>query len=75
LESIPERGRRPVPCVALPLWTADQMDSATLKVASACLWVVIVLAVVPWRYVVTHYVTKPGDPWRSAATRPVSYQH
>jgi hypothetical protein len=61
--------------VALPLWTADQMDAATLKVASACLWVVIVLAVIPWRYVVAHYVTKPGDPWRSGATRPVSDQH
>jgi hypothetical protein len=61
--------------VALPLWTADQMDAATLKVNSACLWVVTVLAVIPWRYVVAHYVTKPGDPWRSSATRPVSDQH
>jgi hypothetical protein len=33
---------------------------------------VIPLAVIPWRYVVAHYVRKPGDPWRSAATRPVS---
>jgi len=31
-----------------------------------------VLAVIPWRYVVAHCVTKPGDPWRSDATRPVS---
>ena len=56
--------------VALPLWTADQMDSATSEVASASLWVVIVLAVIPWHYVVEQYVTKQGDPWRSDATRP-----
>lgn len=53
--------------VALPLWTADQMDAATMEVASAALWVVIILAVIPWRYVVTHYVTQQGDPWRSDA--------
>jgi hypothetical protein len=50
--------------VALPLWTADRMDPATSTVASACLWVVIVLAVIPWRYVVAQYVTRRGDPWR-----------
>lgn len=55
--------------VVVPLWRADQLDSATLEVFYACLVVLIVVAVIPWRYVVTHYVTKPGDPWRSAATR------
>jgi hypothetical protein len=53
--------------VVLPLWTADQLDPATLSVFYACLVVVIPLAVIPWRYVVAHYVTKQGDPWRSAA--------
>jgi hypothetical protein len=37
--------------------------------------VVIPIAVIPWRYVVAHYVTKPGDRWRSAATRPVADRH
>ena len=55
--------------VALPLWSADEMDSATSEVASSCLWVVIVLAVIPWRHVLAQYVTKPGDPWRSGAKR------
>ncbi|MFH5823089.1 hypothetical protein [Georgenia sp. AZ-5] len=50
--------------VALPLWTADRMDPATWETTFACLWVVIVLAVIPWRHVITHYVTKPGDRWR-----------
>ena len=53
--------------VALPLWNADRMDAATSEVASAVLWVVIVLAVTPWRYVVRQYATTPGDPWRSRA--------
>ena len=57
--------------VVLPLWRAGQLDAATLQVFYACLVVLIVVAVIPWRYVVTHYVTKPGDPWRSAATRSV----
>ena len=46
------------------LWTSDQMDPATLSVFYSCLVVLIVAAVIPWRYVVAHYVTKQGDPWR-----------
>lgn len=61
-----------VAVVVLPLWISDQIDPATLQVFYSCLVVLIVLAVIPWRYVVAHYVTKRGDPWRSAATRPVS---
>ena len=55
--------------VARPLWTAGRMDPATSEVASACLWVVIVLAVIPWRYVVAQYVTMRGDPWRANGGR------
>ena len=51
--------------VALPLWTAGRMDQATWDVAFACLFVVVILAVVPWRHVVAHYATGHGDPWRS----------
>jgi hypothetical protein len=54
--------------VVLPLWTSDQLDAPTLSVFYACLFVVIPLAVIPWRYVFAHYVLKQGDPWRSAAT-------
>jgi hypothetical protein len=61
-----------VAVVVLPLWVANQIDPATLKVFYSCLVVLIVLAVIPWRYVITHYVTKPGDPWRSDRTRAVS---
>ena len=55
-----------VAVVVLPLWNANQMDPATLSVFYSCLVVLIVAAVVPWRHVVTHYVTKQGDPWRAS---------
>jgi hypothetical protein len=64
-----------VAAVVLPLWTADQMDPATLEVFYSSLVVLIVVAVIPWRYVVTQYLAKRGDPWRSEATRPVGDRH
>src|ERR671914_2592456 len=51
--------------IAVPLWIRGDMNAATSEVAGAVLWVVIILAVIPWRYVITQYVTKPGDAWRS----------
>lgn len=56
--------------VALPLWTTQQMDAATREMTSEILWVVIVLAVIPWRHVFTQYVTKHGDRWRPGRTDP-----
>ena len=58
-----------VAVVVLPLWRADQLDPATLSVFYSCLVVLIVLAVVPWRYVARQYIVKPGDRWRSGAAR------
>ena len=51
--------------VAVPLWIRGDMDAATSEVAGAALWVVIILAVIPWRYVFTQYVAQRGDAWRS----------
>ena len=50
--------------VALPQWTAGEMDQATQDVAFSCLFVVVVLAVVPWRHVASHYGTARGERWR-----------
>jgi hypothetical protein len=61
-----------VAVVVLPLWITNQMDPATLKVFYSCLVVLIVLAVIPWRYVVAQYVTKQGDRWRSDGSRTAS---
>jgi hypothetical protein len=58
--------------VVLPLWIANQMDPATLQVFYSCLVVLIVVAVIPWRYVIAHYVIKQGDRWRSDRTPTVS---
>ncbi|MBO3752374.1 hypothetical protein J5X84_40490 [Streptosporangiaceae bacterium NEAU-GS5] len=50
--------------VALPLWRDDRMDAAALELTSEILWVVIILAVIPWRYVYSTYLAGRGDRWR-----------
>ena len=50
--------------IGLPLWAADAMDRATQDMAFANAFVVLVLAVIPWSYVLEHYGTGRGDPWR-----------
>ena len=50
--------------VALPLWSANQLDARTLDTVRDCLVGVILIPLIPWRYVVVQYVTRPGDRWR-----------
>lgn len=50
--------------IAVPLWIRGDMNAATSEVAGSVLFVVIILAVIPWRYVFTQYVRRPGDAWR-----------
>lgn len=50
--------------VALPKWIGDRMDAATVQGVFECGLIVIILAVIPWRYVVARYVTQRGDRWR-----------
>jgi hypothetical protein len=50
--------------VAVPLWSDNQLDGATRTQAGAVLWVVIIIAVIPWRHVLAQYVMAPGEPWR-----------
>jgi hypothetical protein len=41
--------------------------------AFACVFALLIPLVLPWRYLLAHYVTKAGDPWRSeGAQRPVA---
>jgi hypothetical protein len=49
--------------VAMPKWRAGQMDEAHLANTIACLLVVLVPLVMPWRYVYEQYVRRPGDRW------------
>ena len=50
--------------VALPLWIDGELTGATREQAGAVLWVVIVIAVIPWRHVVEQYVAAAAEPWR-----------
>jgi hypothetical protein len=50
--------------VAVPQLMADAMDEATGKVLFSCSLVVVILAVIPWRYVWQQYVQAKGDRWR-----------
>ena len=50
--------------VALPLWSSDQLRGATREQAGRVLWVAIIIAVIPWRHVLTQFVRTPGQPWR-----------
>ncbi|HEU4562548.1 MAG TPA: hypothetical protein VFS20_32255 [Longimicrobium sp.] len=53
--------------VALPLWRSGQLDAATAESVRDCLVGVILLVVIPWPYVVRHYLRAPGDPWRASS--------
>ena len=46
---------------------AGDVDEAMREVIVNCSVVVIVFAVVPWRYVRQRYVAAKGDRWRGAA--------
>ena len=49
---------------ALPLWSAHQINDATAEDIKAVLMVVILIPLIPWRYVFAHYVLKHGDRWK-----------
>jgi hypothetical protein len=48
---------------ALPLWSAHQINDATAEDIKAVLMVVILIPLIPWRYVFVDYVMKRGDRW------------
>jgi hypothetical protein len=50
---------------ALPLWTTHQLTTAAVQDIQACLMVVIFIPLIPWRYVVRHYIMQPGNRWKS----------
>jgi hypothetical protein len=50
-----------VTAVAVPHLVAGDLDAATGEVLFNCYFVVVPLAVVPWRYAWQRYVKAPGD--------------
>jgi hypothetical protein len=53
-----------IAAVAMPQLISGEMDAATRGVLFNCSFVVIIIAVIPWRYAWRRYVRTPGDPWR-----------
>jgi hypothetical protein len=53
-----------IAAVALPLLVDGDIDAATGEVLFNCSFVVIIIAVIPWRYAWTHFVRAPGAAWR-----------
>jgi hypothetical protein len=49
--------------VALPLWANGSLSGATLEQTTAVLWVIIVIAVIPWGHVVRQFVLARGERW------------
>ena len=49
---------------AYPMWSAHQITPAMAEDVKAVSMVVILLPLIPWRYVFTHYVGKRGDRWK-----------
>ena len=51
--------------IALPLWSARQMDAQTWNTVYVCLAaVVIVPFIIPWPYAFARYLKARGDRWR-----------
>jgi len=50
--------------IALPLWLANQMDADTAESAPSILAGLVVPIIIPWRYVFSNYLRKPGDKWK-----------
>jgi hypothetical protein len=50
--------------VAVPHLISNDLDSETGDVLFSCSFVVVIVAVIPWRHVWTRYVRTPGDAWR-----------
>lgn len=50
---------------ALRMWFDTGLDAYASEILIACLiGVVLVPIVIPWSYVLEHYVSATGDPWR-----------
>ena len=52
---------------AWPLWLEGRLDDATRTTVFETSLGLVLLLVIPWRYVYIHYVRKPAEPWRPAA--------
>jgi len=50
----------------LQLWSADAFTAGTKETWTTCLFsVVLFIAVIPWHYVFSNYLMRPGDRWKA----------
>jgi hypothetical protein len=52
--------------VALPTAIAGDLDTATTNVLANCSLVVVIAAVIPWRYAWRRFALEKGEPWRTS---------
>lgn len=50
--------------VALPNLVANDLNAEGHSVLFSCSFIVVIVAVIPWRYAWRRYVRTPGDAWR-----------
>ena len=53
--------------MAWPLWSTHQMDAATTQTLKDVLPIVLFPLLIPWSYVLKHYLRNAGDPWTRRA--------
>jgi hypothetical protein len=53
-----------ITAVAIPNLVSNDLNAAAREVLFNCSFVVVILAVIPWRYTWRRYVRTPGDAWR-----------
>ena len=54
---------------ALPRWLDGTLDEGMRSTVSETSLGIVLLVVIPWRYVYAHYVVKSGDPWKLSRIR------
>jgi hypothetical protein len=50
--------------VALPSWKSGQMDARMMGTVTDCIPVILIVFIMPWKYVYHHYVLKAADRFR-----------
>jgi hypothetical protein len=53
-----------VGAVALPLWLDDNLTGATREQTIKVLWVIMVIAAIPWRHAFRQFVLASSERWR-----------
>lgn len=56
--------------VAVPLWLGDRLDADATETAMECLMAILIVAVIPWDYVLRAYVRGPGNSWLRHSVQP-----